>query len=47
MLAIGGFYRAHLIFPPEYPHLPPKMTFQTPIFHPNGENVLRAGYELN
>ncbi|KAL2059548.1 hypothetical protein ABVK25_000841 [Lepraria finkii] len=31
----GGFYRAHLIFPPEYPHLPPKMTFQTPIFHPN------------
>lgn len=32
----GGFYRAHLIFPPEYPHLPPKMTFQTPIFHPNG-----------
>lgn len=33
---IGGFYRAHLTFPPEYPHLPPKMTFQTPIFHPNG-----------
>jgi hypothetical protein len=32
----GGFYRAHLTFPPEYPHLPPKMTFQTPIFHPNG-----------
>ena len=33
----GGFYRAHLIFPPEYPHLPPKMTFKTSIFHPNGE----------
>ncbi len=32
----GGFYRAHLTFPPEYPHLPPKMTFQTAIFHPNG-----------
>ncbi|KAL2042481.1 hypothetical protein N7G274_004974 [Stereocaulon virgatum] len=31
----GGFYRAHLTFPLEYPHLPPKMTFQTPIFHPN------------
>ncbi|KAL8996091.1 MAG: hypothetical protein Q9169_004330 [Polycauliona sp. 2 TL-2023] len=31
----GGFFRAHLNFPPEYPHLPPKMTFQTPIFHPN------------
>ncbi|KAL9044429.1 MAG: hypothetical protein Q9214_002430 [Letrouitia sp. 1 TL-2023] len=31
----GGFFRAHLTFPPEYPHLPPKMVFQTPIFHPN------------
>ena len=31
----GGFYRAHLTFPPEYPLLPPKMTFQSPIFHPN------------
>ncbi len=25
-----------MTFPPEYPHLPPKLTFQTPIpFHPN------------
>ncbi|KAL8734342.1 MAG: hypothetical protein Q9166_001540 [cf. Caloplaca sp. 2 TL-2023] len=31
----GGFFRAYLNFPPEYPHLPPKMTFQSPIFHPN------------
>ncbi|KAI0165564.1 ubiquitin conjugating enzyme-like protein [Xylariaceae sp. FL1272] len=32
----GAIFRAHLIFPPEYPHLPPKMIFQTPIpFHPN------------
>ncbi|KAL8835145.1 MAG: hypothetical protein Q9176_007064 [Flavoplaca citrina] len=31
----GGFFRAHLNFPSEYPHLPPKMTFQTSIFHPN------------
>ncbi|KAL8728750.1 MAG: hypothetical protein Q9181_005235 [Wetmoreana brouardii] len=31
----GGFFCAHLKFPPEYPHLPPKMTFKTPIFHPN------------
>lgn len=31
----GGFFRAHLTFPSEYPHLPPKMIFQTPIFHPN------------
>ncbi|KAH4131145.1 hypothetical protein HBH47_015650 [Parastagonospora nodorum] len=31
----GGFFRARLIFPPEYPLLPPKMRFETPIFHPN------------
>ncbi|PGH23551.1 hypothetical protein AJ80_02331 [Polytolypa hystricis UAMH7299] len=31
----GGFFRARLSFPPEYPHLPPKMKFETPIFHPN------------
>ncbi|KAF1836130.1 ubiquitin-conjugating enzyme E2 15 [Decorospora gaudefroyi] len=31
----GGFFRARLTFPPEYPHLPPKMRFETPIFHPN------------
>ncbi|CAJ2514293.1 Uu.00g024120.m01.CDS01 [Anthostomella pinea] len=32
----GAIFRAHLTFPPEYPHLPPKMVFQTPIpFHPN------------
>jgi ubiquitin-conjugating enzyme E2 G1 len=22
-------------FPPTYPHLPPTLTFETPIFHPN------------
>ena len=32
---LGGFFRAHVVFPSEYPLLPPKMTFQTPIFHPN------------
>lgn len=31
----GGFFRAHLTFPPEYPLLPPKMVFKSPIFHPN------------
>lgn len=32
----GGFFRATLSFPPEYPLLPPKMTFTSPIpFHPN------------
>lgn len=32
----GGFFRATLAFPPEYPLMPPKMRFVTPVFHPNG-----------
>lgn len=32
---IGGFFRARLSFPHEYPLMPPKMKFETPIFHPN------------
>lgn len=32
---IGGFFRARLSFPTEYPHRPPKMKFESPIFHPN------------
>ena len=31
----GGFFRAILKFPAEYPHMPPKMKFETRIFHPN------------
>ncbi|SPN98411.1 probable ubiquitin-conjugating enzyme E2 [Cephalotrichum gorgonifer] len=32
----GGNFRAHLTFPPSYPHSPPSMTFQDPVpFHPN------------
>ncbi|KDN36390.1 putative ubiquitin-conjugating enzyme E2 [Tilletiaria anomala UBC 951] len=31
----GGFLRAELIFPPEYPLLPPKMKFLTKMWHPN------------
>jgi ubiquitin-conjugating enzyme E2 G1 len=32
----GGNFRARLVFPPSYPHLPPTMTFLDPIpFHPN------------
>jgi ubiquitin-conjugating enzyme E2 G1 len=34
----GGFFRARLNFPIEYPLLPPKMRFETPIFHPNSES---------
>lgn len=31
----GGFLRAELVFPPEYPLLPPKMRFLTKMWHPN------------
>ncbi|EEY14992.1 hypothetical protein D7B24_002040 [Verticillium nonalfalfae] len=32
----GGFFRARLTFPPNFPDMPPSMTFQNPIpFHPN------------
>lgn len=31
----GGFFRAHLTFPQDYPMMPPKMKFETKIFHPN------------
>jgi len=36
---LGGFFRARLTFPSEYPLLPPKMRFETPIFHPNSESL--------
>lgn len=31
----GGCFRSRISFPREYPHLPPKMRFETPIYHPN------------
>lgn len=31
----GGFFKARLSFPPEFPLLPPKMRFVTPMWHPN------------
>ncbi|KAG9007465.1 Ubiquitin-conjugating enzyme E2 15 [Tulasnella sp. JGI-2019a] len=31
----GGFLKARLSFPPEYPLLPPKMKFITPMWHPS------------
>jgi len=31
----GGFFKAHLIFPKEYPLRPPKMKFISDIWHPN------------
>jgi len=31
----GGFFKAHLLFPPEYPQKPPKMKFVHDFWHPN------------
>ena len=33
----GGCFKAKMTFPPNYPLYPPKMKFETPIFHPNGK----------
>lgn len=35
----GGCFRARLSFPKDYPHMPPKMKFETPIYHPNSESA--------
>ncbi|KAG0228853.1 putative ligase [Mortierella sp. GBAus27b] len=31
----GGFYKAIMTFPPDYPLMPPKLAFKTEIYHPN------------
>lgn len=40
----GGFFKARLTFPPEFPLLPPKMRFITPMWHPNSENWFLSIY---
>ncbi|RMZ12668.1 hypothetical protein D0862_02584 [Hortaea werneckii] len=35
VLTSGGCFRARIAFPDSYPLYPPKMTFLTPMFHPN------------
>ena len=37
----GGFFKAHLTFPKDYPNKPPKMRFLTPIWHPNSKLLNR------
>jgi ubiquitin-conjugating enzyme E2 G1 len=34
----GGFFKAVLEFPPNFPNMPPKMTFKSEMWHPNGGN---------
>ncbi|KAG0371193.1 MAG: ubiquitin-conjugating enzyme/RWD-like protein [Linnemannia gamsii] len=31
----GGFFKAKMTFPDEYPLMPPKLKFLTPMYHPN------------
>lgn len=31
----GGFFKARMTFPREYPNLPPKLTFTSKFYHPN------------
>jgi hypothetical protein len=33
----GGILKARLTFTSDYPLLPPKMKFMTPMWHPNGQ----------
>ena len=34
-LYAGGVFLLKLFFPPDYPHSPPELIFETPIYHPN------------
>lgn len=36
----GGLFTAHISYPQDYPHSPPKMRFVNKIFHPNSNNTL-------
>ncbi|KAH8993193.1 ubiquitin-conjugating enzyme [Lactarius akahatsu] len=42
----GGFFKARLTFPPEFPLLPPKMRFITPMWHPNSAPLFSLFYIL-
>jgi ubiquitin-conjugating enzyme E2 G1 len=35
----GGFFRATLNFPPDFPLRPPKMKFLTEMWHPNSTSI--------
>lgn len=41
----GGFFKANLTFPHDYPLRPPKMKFITEIWHPNGKCMRVTGFE--
>ncbi|KAK1130997.1 hypothetical protein K0M31_017300 [Melipona bicolor] len=31
----GGYFKAHMKFPPDYPYSPPSIRFMTKVWHPN------------
>ncbi len=31
----GGYFQIDIVIPPDYPYKPPKMKFDTKIWHPN------------
>ncbi len=35
----GGFFKARLDFPSDFPNMPPKMIFVSDMWHPNGKCV--------
>jgi len=43
----GGYFKAHLIFPKEYPDRPPKLTFVSEIWHPNSKLCFFQSEALN
>ena len=38
----GGFFKAELKFPDDFPNNPPEMRFITPMWHPNSQCGARA-----
>ena len=39
----GGFFKAHLSFPADFPNMPPKLVFKTKMWHPNIYEKEEAG----